>query len=65
MLKNGDLPKLFNYSGRRFHIKDIIGTFSKYNNTKQIKFQQGKLDKNITVDKFDRRVNSQGYLIDK
>lgn len=22
-----DIPKLYNYSGRQYHIKDIIGTF--------------------------------------
>jgi len=27
--KDGDLPRLFNYSGKRFDIKDVMGQFDK------------------------------------
>lgn len=32
----GDLPKLFNYDGNEYKIKDIIGTFDQDPNSKDI-----------------------------
>ena len=31
---DGDLPKLLNYQGRRYDIKDVMGTFEKDDNSK-------------------------------
>jgi hypothetical protein len=41
----GDISRLYNYSGKRFNIRDIIGNFSKDNNTKEIILNTSKLDK--------------------
>ena len=29
LVAEGDLPKLFNYNGKRFDIKDVMGQFEK------------------------------------
>ena len=59
--KDGDLPKLFNYNGRRFDITDIIGQIDKDKNGYPLPLtdNEGKL-----IDNLGRRINSKGYLID-
>ena len=60
--RDGDLPKLFNYNGRRFDIADCIGQFDKDEDGNIIILtnKKGQL-----VDNLGRLVNSKGYLIDK
>jgi len=60
--QDGDLPKLFNYNGRRFDIVDTIGQFDKDSkgNIIPLTDQNGNL-----IDNLGRRVNSRGYLIDE
>lgn len=60
--KDGDLPKLFNYNGRRFDITDCIGIFEKDKHGFIIIKTDGKGRK---VDKLGRLVNSKGYLVDE
>ena len=61
MTKDGDLPKLFNYEGKRFDIRDVIGQFNKDDTGKIIT----KNSKDGLIDNLGRRVNEKGYLIDK
>lgn len=60
--QDGDLPKLFNYNGRRFDIVDCIGQIDKdkNGNIQPQTDQNGQL-----VDNLGRRINSRGYLIDE
>ena len=60
-MADGDLPKLFNYHGKRFDIKDVMGQFEKDQNGLIIpcSSQSG------LVDNLGRRVNERGYLIDE
>jgi hypothetical protein len=58
----GNLPLLFNYKGKKFDIKDVIGDFDK-DRKGNIIIRRDK--DNQMVDKKGRRVNSKGYLIDK
>ena len=61
LTEDGDLPKLFNYNGRRFDIVDTLGQVDKDRNgeiTPQTN-SRGQL-----IDNLNRRVNSRGYLID-
>jgi hypothetical protein len=60
--KDGDLPKLFNYNGKRFDITDTIGQVDKDADGSIVpkKDNQGKL-----IDNLERLINSKGYLIDK
>lgn len=59
---NGDLPLLFNYKGKKFDIKDVLGHLDKDRNGNIIV----RRDKdNQMVDKKGRRVNNKGYLVDK
>lgn len=59
---DGDLPKLFNYNGRRFDIVDTIGQLDKDANGEIMPLtdKSGKLK-----DKLGRLINSKGYLIDE
>lgn len=59
--QDGNLPKLFSYTGRRFDIADVIGCCDKDANGNIIPMtdQEGKL-----VDNLGRRINSKGYLVD-
>jgi hypothetical protein len=61
MTADGDLPKLFNYNGRRFDINDVIGQVEKDAKGEMIpqKNKKGQL-----VDKQGRLINSKGYLVD-
>lgn len=62
MTPDGDLPKLFNYNGRRFDIVDTIGQLDKDANGEIMPLtdKSGQLK-----DKQGRLINSKGYLIDK
>lgn len=62
MTADGDLPKLFNYNGRRFDIVDTIGQLDKDANGEIMPMtdKNGKLR-----DKQGRLINSKGYLIDE
>jgi hypothetical protein len=61
MTDDGDVPKLFNYNGRRFDITDTIGQVDKDADGNMVlkKDAQGKLTDNL-----GRPINSKGYLID-
>jgi hypothetical protein len=61
MTIDGDLPKLFNYNGRRFDITDTLGQVDKDANGNIVpkKDAQGNLTDNL-----GRPINSKGYLID-
>lgn len=61
MTADGDLPKLFNYNGRRFDINDVVGQVDK-DAKGEIVYQKNK--KGQLIDKQGRPINKQGYLID-
>lgn len=56
-----DLHKLFNYQGKRFDIKDVMGQLQKdqYGNI------QPQLRGKDLLDNLGRLVNDKGYLIDE
>jgi hypothetical protein len=58
---DGDLPKMFNYNGRRFDVTDVLGEFDKdaNGNTMLRMSQNGEY-----IDNKGRKVNDKGYLID-
>lgn len=58
---DGDMPKLYNYNGKKFDIEDIIGYFDKdkHGNALLRMNNQGEF-----IDNKGRRVNEKGYLID-
>lgn len=58
---DGDIPKLYNYNGRRFSPADVIGFFDqdKKGNSLMRTNKDGEL-----IDNFGRLVNDKGYLID-
>jgi hypothetical protein len=59
--QDGDLPKFYNYNGRRFDITDIIGIVDKDENGQIVPLT----DKNGNLtDNMGRRINTKGYLID-
>lgn len=62
MTSDGDLPKLFNYNGRRFDITDTMGQLDKDGDGEIIKLAgpNGKF-----VDKLGRPINGAGYLVDE
>jgi hypothetical protein len=62
LTSDGDLPKLFNYNGRRFDICDCIGQVEKDDkgNFVPVPDKKGNL-----YDQLKRRINSRGYLIDE
>ena len=60
-MNRGNLPLLFNYKGKKYDVKDVIGELDKD--------RQGNIiirrDKdNQMVDKRGHRVNNKGYLLD-
>ena len=61
--EKGDIPLLYNYSGKTYRIQDIIGQLRKDDTSKEILV---KIDKktNRAVDDLGRPVNANGYLID-
>lgn len=63
LTQNGEIPKLLTYTGRRFDVLDCIGVFEKDANGQILiprNAQTGGL-----CDLMGRRVNSNGYLVDK
>lgn len=58
------MQRLYNYNGKRFDIKDIIGVFEKNKSNGEILPISSKDGTNLE-DNFGRRVNDKGYLIDK
>ena len=66
--EKGDLPKLYNYKGLSYSIRDIIGSFRKNNNSKEIIIEKKNSSTNKTqkvlVDKLGKLVNQKGYLVD-
>lgn len=62
MTDDGDIPKLFNYNGRRFDITETMGQVEKDKNGEIVPNTdaQGKL-----IDNLGRPINSKGYLIDE
>jgi len=60
LTSDGDIEKLFNYSGKRFDIRSVMGQFEKDANGRIMpqKTNQG------LVDTLGRTVNEKGYLID-
>ena len=60
LTKDGDLPKLFNYSGKRFDIKDVMGQFDKDEHGRIIH----KSTPQGLTDNLGRRCNEKGYLTD-
>lgn len=64
-LKNGvDIPKLFNYEGNEYKIKQIMGIFDRDKNSKEIILCQDSRQRFVSCDTLGRRVNSRGYLLD-
>jgi hypothetical protein len=59
---DGDLPKLFNYNGRRFDITDVIGQVDK---DEKGEFISNTDDTGKLTDNVGREINSRGYLVDK
>ncbi len=57
-----DLPRLYNYSGKKYDIKDVCGSFDLNFNTGEIMLKTNNQGQNF--DNFGRLVNAQGYLID-
>ena len=62
MTGDGDLPKLFNYNGRRFDITDTIGQLDKDENGVIIPLSDKR---NSLTDNLGRKINDKGYLIDE
>lgn len=58
----GRLPEMYNYKGKKFEIKEIIGRFKKDPVSKEIIIETNKAGK--SVDDLGRIVNAAGYLID-
>lgn len=61
-MQDGDLPKLFNYNGRRFDITDTMGQCEKDANGNIM--PQTDKDGDF-IDNLGRKINSKGYLIDQ
>lgn len=61
LTKDQDLPKLFNYQGKRFDIHSVMGIFEKDQNGRIV--PQTSL--NGLVDCMGRPCNDKGYLVDK
>lgn len=59
---DGDLPKLFNYNGRRFDITDVIGQVDK---DERGEFISNTDDTGKMTDNIGREINSRGYLRDR
>jgi len=62
MTPDGDLPKLFNYNGRRFDITDTMGQIEKDRDGHIVPLTDKEGNLNDTQ---GRRVNHRGYLIDE
>ena len=62
-MDDGDVPKLLNYGGKRFDIKEVIGAFDKDPTSGNIIFKTAP-DGTLT-DNVGRPVNERGYLVDQ
>jgi len=62
LTKDGDLPKMFNYNGRRFDIQDVMGDIDMLPNGDLNLKKDSKTGQ--FVDKKGRPVNEHGYLVD-
>mmetsp|Transcript_12674 Transcript_12674/g.21324 ORF Transcript_12674/g.21324 Transcript_12674/m.21324 type:complete len:353 (-) Transcript_12674:460-1518(-) len=64
--EKGELPKLYNFEGAEYKIKQIIGQFERDKNSKEIILcrteQKGV---HVCCDVLGRKVNNKGYLIDE
>ena len=60
-LEGDDIPKMFNYAGKRFDIRSVMGIFTKDKNS-QICPQKG--NNGTLTDLLGRKVNDKGYLVD-
>lgn len=61
----GELPKLFNYEGKEYKIKNIMGIFERDKHSKEIILCHNESgDKFTSCDLKGRKVNSKGYLLD-
>ncbi|CAI2372672.1 unnamed protein product [Moneuplotes crassus] len=66
MTPEGDIPHLYTYSGKSFHIKKCIGEFKRDEDGNAIILSEVDELGNITYeDIFQRKVNKRGYLIDE
>lgn len=62
----GEIPKLFNYDGREYKIKNIMGTFEQKADSKDIVLNYtNERNKHQSCDLRGRKVNSTGYLLDQ
>jgi len=61
-LNDEDIHKLFNYNGKRFDIKDVMGQFDKDQNGNIVPQNNGN---GKLLDNLGRLVNDKGYLIDE
>jgi hypothetical protein len=62
LTKEGELPRLFNYEGKRYSILDSIGNLGRHEITRDLMIKtslDGKL-----IDNEGRLVNEKGYLVD-
>jgi hypothetical protein len=59
-----DIPNLYNFEGREYNIKDIIGQFTKHKTTKEIEMNVDPKMNNMTCDLNNHKVNPKGYLLD-
>ena len=64
-MEKGELRKLFNYEGREYDIKDIVGIFERDRHSKEIILRESKKNKFMSCDIKGRKVNSKGYLLDE
>lgn len=55
---------MYNYDGKDYKIKSIIGEFDRDPRSKEIIICQDPKNKFIACDKKGRKVNSKGYLLD-
>ena len=62
-MDDGDVQKLYNYNGKRFNVKDVIGAFEK-NSKGDIILNRAGLKSKVLTDSAGRKINHKGYLID-
>ena len=55
LTKEGDIPKMYNYDGVRFSIRDVMGDLGITDD--------GRLDIKNGRDRKDWKVNERGYLV--
>ena len=62
MTPDSNLPNLFNYDGKPFDVRDVIGCVDKDDNGNMIPVKKGP---GKLADKLGRPINPKGYLVDK